>query len=73
MARLDGIARETKVAIIAGFAEAAQEATYNSAVFVDGRNRPVIYRKSHLYGAYERALFAAGAPCACGLLTMCIL
>ena len=37
---------------------------YNSAVFTDGRSEPVIYRKSHLYGDYERAIFAAGDPTA---------
>ena len=37
---------------------------YNSAVFTDGRHAPVVYRKSHLYGDYERAIFAASDPSA---------
>lgn len=60
--RLQAISAETGVAVIAGFAEKAGSAVFNSAVFVDGGAEPVVYRKSHLYGDYERALFAASAP-----------
>ncbi len=52
------------VAVIAGFPERDGGRVYNSAVFTDGRNAPVAYRKSQLYGAYERAIFAAGEPAA---------
>lgn len=52
------------VAVIAGFPERDGHRVYNSAVFTDGRAAPVIYRKSHLYGAYERAMFAEGEPVA---------
>lgn len=58
------VSRETGVAIIVGFAERAGEAVYNSALFVDGDKPPVVYRKSHLYGPYERGLFAAERPSA---------
>lgn len=64
VARLALISLETKIAILAGFAEAAEDMTYNSAVFVDGRKEPVVYRKSHLYGDYERSLFVAEPPSA---------
>lgn len=60
--RLQAISVETGVAVIAGFAEKAGAQVFNSAVYVDGAVEPVVYRKSHLYGDYERALFAAPAP-----------
>lgn len=53
------------IAIIAGFAEREGAAVYNSAVQVDGDARPVLYRKSHLYGDYERSLFTRAAPSTC--------
>jgi predicted amidohydrolase len=57
---LQAIAVETGIVIVAGFAEAADGAVYNSAVAVtpDGQRR--IYRKLHLYGDYERSLFRPG-------------
>lgn len=61
---LDTLARETGTAIVAGFAEAGDGAVWNSAVFVDGARPPVVYRKSHLYGDYERRLFRPGTPSA---------
>ncbi len=64
VARLALVANELKIAIIAGFAEMAEEQIHNSAVFVDGQNPPIVYRKTHLYGDYERGLFAAGHPSA---------
>jgi predicted amidohydrolase len=60
--RLRAISAETGVAVIAGFAERAGSAVFNSAVYVDGAAEPVVYRKSHLYGDYERSLFAAAPP-----------
>jgi predicted amidohydrolase len=62
--RLAALSRETGVAIVAGFAERAGGTVYNSALFVDGDRPPGVYRKSHLYGPYERGLFAAEAPSA---------
>lgn len=75
--RLAEISGRTDVAIVAGFAERSGAIVYNSAAYVDGDKTPVIYRKSHLYGDYERGLFRAGEPRAltfdhrgarCGLL-----
>lgn len=63
--RLGEIARQTGVAIVAGFAEKADRAIYNSAVYTDGTGTPSIYRKSHLYGDYERQLFSPEAPTTC--------
>ncbi|MBU4531970.1 MAG: carbon-nitrogen hydrolase family protein [Hoeflea sp.] len=63
--RLGEIARQTGIAIIAGFAEKAGMVVYNSAVYTDGANTPSIYRKSHLYGDYERALFSPETPTTC--------
>ena len=60
--RLQAISAETGIAIIAGFAEKADGTIFNSAVYVDGPAAPVVYRKSNLYGDYERALFAAAEP-----------
>lgn len=64
VARLKTISAETGVAIVAGFAEAADGAVWNSAVFVDSGSEPVIYRKSHLYADYEKSLFRPQKPAA---------
>lgn len=61
---LAAIARATGLAIVAGFAERSGDAVYNSALFVDGITPAVVYRKSHLYGDYERALFRPEKPSA---------
>lgn len=51
------------LALIAGFAERGRDCLYNSAIFLDAEgSAPVIYRKSHLYGAYEQALFRRSRP-----------
>ena len=63
--RLGEIARVAGVAIVAGFAEKAGDAVYNSAVYTDGADTPSVYRKSHLYGAYERGLFKQEKPTTC--------
>src|SRR5690606_1576409 len=62
VARLNAIARETGLALVAGFAEAADGAVWNSAVFVDGTRDPLVYRKSHLYADYEKNLFRPQKP-----------
>lgn len=62
VAGLGAMARAAGVAIVAGFAERVGADVYNSAVFVDGADTPVIYRKSHLYGPYERGLFRPQKP-----------
>ena len=64
IAGLSAIAAAHGLAIIAGFPERDGDHVYNSAVFTDGDAEPVIYRKSHLYGAYERSLFTPSDPTA---------
>lgn len=58
---LADIAERHGLAVVAGFAEAAEGAVFNSALFTDGA-RAVVYRKSHLYGEYESGLFRPGPP-----------
>ncbi|AWI58246.1 carbon-nitrogen hydrolase family protein [Sinorhizobium fredii] len=74
---LQRMSRDSGIAIIAGFAEREGAAVYNSAVHVDGDVEPTVYRKSHLYGDYERSLFMPAEPStrlfehrgvACGML-----
>lgn len=60
--RLSAIARDNKLAIVAGFAEQEGTRTYNSALFTDGIGTNAVYRKSHLYGDYERSAFKPAAP-----------
>ncbi|WP_417426026.1 carbon-nitrogen hydrolase family protein [Hoeflea sp.] len=63
--RLAKIARQTGVATVASFAEKADDTVYNSAVYTDGTSTPSVYRKSHLYGEYERGLFSPAHPSTC--------
>jgi 5-aminopentanamidase len=60
--RLGALAEATGVAVIAGFAERDGETVYNSALLADKGGTTDIYRKSHLYGPYERSLFSAERP-----------
>lgn len=60
--RLAALSARHRIAIVAGFAERAGDAVYNSALFVDGERAAVVYRKSHLYGPYERRHFQPGRP-----------
>lgn len=62
ISKLERIAHDAGIAIVAGFAERADGAVWNSAAFVDGEGRRVVYRKSHLYGGYEKGLFQAEQP-----------
>ena len=55
------IARRHSIGIVAGFAERDGDAVYNSALFVSGDSL-AIYRKSHLYGPYEKRWFRAAPP-----------
>jgi predicted amidohydrolase len=41
------------------------DAVYNSAIYTDGSGKPSVYRKSHLYGDYERGLFTPEKPSTC--------
>ncbi len=47
------------ITIVAGFPERAGEAIYNSALLAMPNGQQFIYRKCHLYGCYERKLFAS--------------
>ncbi|MCB5203600.1 carbon-nitrogen hydrolase family protein [Neorhizobium sp. T786] len=60
--RLSEIATHRGLAIIAGFAEKNGDTVYNSALLTDGRGQTSVYRKSHLYGPYERQWFRPEAP-----------
>ncbi len=62
---LQAISMANRIAIIAGFAERDGADVYNSAAFVNGNTQPAIYRKSHLYGDYERSLFKPAKPANC--------
>ena len=69
--RLEAIAAETGVAVVAGYAERGDDATYNAVAYVpppdeaDGdtpepTGEAVVYRKRHLWGA-ERGRVAPGS------------
>ncbi len=60
---IKAIAQRHSIGIVAGFAERDGDSIYNSALWVCGDNQ-AIYRKSHLYGPYERHWFRAAAPSA---------
>lgn len=62
VAALSGIAAGNGIAIVAGFAELDGGVIYNSAVLATADGGRSVYRKSHLYGDYERARFTAAAP-----------
>lgn len=57
---LADMAARNRIAIVAGFAERAGEHIYNSAALLEPSGVRTIYRKCHLYGDYERALFTPG-------------
>jgi len=65
IAQLEAIAAAHGIAIVAGFAERDGETIFNSAAHVDGGGGRAIYRKSHLFGDYERALFRPAPPATC--------
>lgn len=62
---LQTISSANGIAILAGFAERDGTDVFNSAAFVNGLATPSIYRKSHLYGDYERSLFKPAKPVNC--------
>lgn len=61
--KLSDIARRNDLAIVAGFAERDGEAVFNSALFTDSKGETTVYRKSHLYGPYEKHWFRPDEPC----------
>ncbi len=62
MARLSEMAARNGLTIVAGFAESDGDTIYNSAVLTDGSGEFAVYRKSHLYGPYERRWFSVEEP-----------
>lgn len=46
---LGQFARAIKAGIVYGFPEKASDGLFNSCAFVDGINRPIVYRKLHLF------------------------
>jgi len=59
--RLSEIAHRHRLTIVAGFAEKDGGDVYNSVLLSDGGNS-AIYRKSHLYGPYEKQWFRPETP-----------
>ncbi len=60
VAALAAMATRNHIAVVAGFAEREGERIYNSALVAQPTGKRTIYRKCHLYGDYERALFTPG-------------
>lgn len=62
-ARVGAIARSHGIGILVGYCEKFAEGHANAALLVaaDGR-RLLNYRKMHLWGAYEEAIFTPGGP-----------
>jgi 5-aminopentanamidase len=59
------IAAGAGLAIIYGYPERGAEGVYNSALMLDRRSKPIAnYRKTHLWGDFERAQFRAGTEAA---------
>ncbi|WP_025897018.1 carbon-nitrogen hydrolase family protein [Sneathiella glossodoripedis] len=60
--QLQLMADEFTIVIVAGIAEVNVQSLFNSAVCIRPHEKPEIYRKSHLYGGYEKGLFTAADP-----------
>jgi predicted amidohydrolase len=59
--RLAEAAKASSCALVAGYAEAAEGAVWNSALCVDAKGQVVAnYRKLQLYGAREKSLYRPG-------------
>lgn len=58
VSRLRALSQELGLAIVAGFPERDGERVYNSAVLVKPDGSQHVYRKCHLYGPAEKAVFA---------------
>ena len=55
------IARETNIAMLYGYPERFDTEVYNSALLIDRNgNTRANYRKTHLYGSYEKSCFKPG-------------
>jgi predicted amidohydrolase len=60
--RLAALARDLRMGLVVGFAERDGEIVWNSALVAQPDGTVGVYRKSNLYGAYERSMFEAAAP-----------
>jgi predicted amidohydrolase len=61
LAAVRDIARACALAIVFGYPERAQAKIYNAAALVDRNGELVLnYRKAHLFGDYEKAVFTPG-------------
>ena len=59
------IAAKAQLAILYGYPERSAEAVYNSALMLDKTGRQIVnYRKTHLWGDFERRQFRPGASAA---------
>lgn len=59
--RLADLARKHKMAILAGFPERDGTAIFNAGILLDDTGQSVLsYRKTHLYGGGDRAIFTPG-------------
>ena len=55
------IARQADIAILYGYPERMDSEVYNSARLIDRKGNPrANYRKTHLYGSYEKSCFTPG-------------
>jgi 5-aminopentanamidase len=60
--RVAAIAKDNAIAVAYGYPERDGDQLYNAAALVDATGTSVLnYRKTHLFGDYERELFAAGS------------
>ncbi|GAB4369043.1 MAG: carbon-nitrogen hydrolase family protein [Kiloniellaceae bacterium] len=58
--RLGDLCSRHGLALVAGFAERAGGTVYNALALLRPGAAPTVYRKTHLYADYERALFTPG-------------
>ena len=60
-ARVAEIAKRTNIAILYGYPERFENEFYNSALLIDRTGKTYAnYRKTHLYGSYEKSCFKPG-------------
>jgi predicted amidohydrolase len=55
------IARQAEIALLYGYSERLEASVYNSALLIDRKGQArANYRKTHLYGTYEKKFFKPG-------------
>jgi predicted amidohydrolase len=61
VAQVGEVAARQQIAILAGYAERADTGLYNAALLIGADGRCLLnYRKMHLWGPYEKAIFLPG-------------